>query len=212
LSIRFSHNDIFAMHTVQFLNHLIESNLVLAYVLIFFTTIFEGEIVAISSGILVLLGVLDWGIVLPIIFLGGMMKTILGYFLGKFIYRKFNKNKFLKYIERRVRHVMPHFERKPFWSIFISKFILINHLVIIFSGYKNINFKKYLQAEICSTILWAPALLMLGYFFSYTAIRVSHEIWKFSLVVVILIILFIIFDKLIAWVYELFEEFYDNPA
>ena len=167
---------------------------------------------AISAGILVLLGALDWEVALPVIFLGGMMKTMLGYLLGKLIYRNFNKNKFLKYIDRRVHHIMPHFERKPFWSIFISKFILINHLVIIFAGYKNINFKKYVQAEICSTILWAPSLIMLGYFFSYTAIRVSHEIWKFSLIVMSLIILFIIFDKLIAWVYEVFEEFYDNAA
>src|SRR6185369_7634465 len=141
-----------------------------------------------------------------------MMKTVLGYLLGKFIFRKFNKNKFLKHIDKRVHHFMPHFEKKPFWSIFISKFILINHLVIVFAGYRSINFKKYLQAEISSTLLWAPGLILLGYFFSYTAIRISHEIWKFSLIVIALIILFIIFDKLIAWIYELFEEFNDNPA
>ena len=87
---------------------------------------------------------------------------------------------------------------------------MVNHLVIIFAGYKNINFKKYLRAEVSSTLFWAPGLMLLGYFFSYTAIQVSNEIWKFSLIILILILLFIIFDKFVGWMYEIFEEFYDD--
>ena len=106
--------------------------------------------------------------------------------------------------------MMTHFEQKPFWSIFISKFIMMNHLVIIFAGYKNIDFKKYLKAEISSTVFWASGLMLLGYFFSYAAIRISDEIWRFSLIVLVLIILFIIFDRLLGWIYEIFEGFYNN--
>src|SRR3989338_7105701 len=175
------------MPTVDVLTDLIGNNLVLAYGLIFSATIFEGEIVAIMAGILVLLGALNFWTALLVIFLGGMVKTVGGYFLGKILYKKLN-NRFFMYIEKRVLRMMPHFEQKPFWSIFISKFIMMNHLVIIFAGYKNINFKKYLKAEISSTIFWAPGLMLLGYFFSYAAIRVSDEIWRFSLVVLVLII------------------------
>ncbi|OGI58169.1 hypothetical protein A3C60_00975 [Candidatus Nomurabacteria bacterium RIFCSPHIGHO2_02_FULL_37_45] len=198
------------MYTVNVLNHLVENNLAFTYFLIFFVTIFEGEIIAISAGILVLLGALNFWFSLIIIFCGGMAKTFLGYFLGKFLHKKFNNTKFFRYIEKRVLGVMPHFERKPFWSIFISKFIMMNHLVIIFAGYKNINFKKYLKAEISSTIFWAPGLMLLGYFFSYAAIRVSDEIWRFSLVVLVLIIVFITFDKLVGWAYKVFEEFHNG--
>ena len=136
------------MHTVNILKHLVENYLIFTYIVIFLITIFEGEVVAISAGILVLLGALNFWLCLIVILSGGMVKTFIGYFLGKFLHRKFNNHKFFQYIEKRVLSVMPHFERKPFWSIFISKFILINHLVIIFSGYKNINFKQYLRAEI----------------------------------------------------------------
>lgn len=187
-----------------------ENHLLLTYLLIFLITIVEGEIVSISAGILVLLGVLNFWCALIVIFAGGMVKTFSGYFLGKFLHKKFNNHKVFQYIEKRVLSIMPHFERRPFWSIFVSKFIMMNHLVIIFAGYKNINFKKYLKAEVSSTIFWAPGLMLLGYFFSYAAIRASDEIWKFSLIVVVLIILFILFDKLIRWLYGLFEEFYDN--
>lgn len=196
------------MHTVNILTLAIENNLALAYFLIFFATIFEGEIVAIAAGIFVLLGALNFWVALLMIFGGGMIKTFLGYFLGKLLHRKFNNNKFFQYIEKKVLNIMPHFEQKPFWSIFISKFIMMNHLVILFAGYKNINFQKYLKAEISSTLFWAPGLMLLGYFFSYAAIRVSNEIWQFSLIVLILTILFILFDKLVGWLYQIFEEFY----
>ena len=197
------------MPTVDVLTDLIGNNLVLAYGLIFSATIFEGEIVAIMAGILVLLGALNFWTALLVIFLGGMVKTVGGYFLGKILYKKLN-NRFFMYIEKRVLRMMPHFEQKPFWSIFISKFIMMNHLVIIFAGYKNIDFKKYLKAEISSTVFWAPGLMLLGYFFSYAAIRISDEIWRFSLIVLVLIILFIIFDRLLGWIYEIFEGFYNN--
>jgi membrane protein DedA with SNARE-associated domain len=198
------------MYTVNILNHFVENNLVFTYFIIFLITIFEGEIVSISAGILVLLGALNFYLVLVVIFCGGMVKTFLGYFLGQCLHRKFNNNRFLRYVEKRVLNIMPHFERKPFWSIFLSKFLMINHLVIIFAGYKNINFKKYIEAEISSTLFWVPGLVLLGYFFSYTAIRISHEIWTFSLIVLLLTLLFIIVDKLVAWVYDIFEELYDN--
>ena len=197
------------MPTVDVLTDLIGNNLVLAYALIFSATIFEGEIVAITAGILVLLGALNFWTALLVIFLGGMVKTVGGYFLGKILYKKLN-NRFFMYIEKRVLRMMPHFEQKPFWSIFISKFIMMNHLVIIFAGYKNIDFKKYLKAEISSTVFWASGLMLLGYFFSYAAIRISDEIWRFSLIVLVLIILFIIFDRLLGWIYEIFEGFYNN--
>lgn len=198
------------MYTVQFLNRLVENHLVLTYILIFFVTIFEGEIVAIASGILILLGALNFWLALIAVFLGGMIKTVLWYFFGKFLHKKFNDHRFFKYIEKRVLNVMPHFEQKPFWSIFISKFLMVNHLVILFSGYKNINFRKYLEAEFASTLFWAPGLILLGYFFSFTAIKVSHQLWHFALIVLVLIISFIVLDKLVRWLYDFFEEFYDN--
>lgn len=198
------------MHTVNILKSLVENHLVLTYFLIFFITIFEGEIITISAGILVLLGALNFWIALAFILCGGMVKTVSGYFLGRLLHKKFKSHKFFVYIEKRILGVMPHFEKKPFWSIFISKFIMVNHLVIVFAGYKDIDFNKYLKAEICSTLFWAPGLMILGYFFSYAALTVSKDIWRFSVIVLVLFILFVLFDKLLGWLYIVFEEFYDD--
>ena len=199
------------MHTVQLLKELVEHHQALAYLFIFVGLIFEGELILISTGVLAHLGALNFWFALIFIFFGGICKTFLGYFIGQLIHKRWNNTRFLNFIEKRVLNIMPQFKHKPFWSIFVSKFIMgANHLVIIFSGYQKINFRTYLKAEISSTIIWAPLLLTLGYFFSYTALHVSHEIWRFSLVVLLLVIGFIVFDKIVGWVYEIFETFYDD--
>jgi len=198
------------MHTVKLLTTLVENHQVLAYVVIFFGLIFEGELILITAGILAHLGALDFSFALIFIYCGGACKTFLGYYIGQLIHRRWHEAKFLKFIEKRVFIMMPHFNQKPFWSIFISKSIMgVNHMVIIFSGYMNIDFKKYLKAEISSTIIWAPLLMTLGYFFSYTALNISREIGKFTLIIIVLIIAYILLDKLVGWLYEVFEELYD---
>lgn len=199
------------MHTVQALSHLVQNHHVLAYLLIFLVTIVEGEVITISAGILILLGALNFWIALLSVFCGAVLKTFFGYSLGKFLHNKFNHNKLFQYVERKVFSMMPHFEQKPFWSIFISKFLMINHVVIIFAGYRKTNYKKYLRAEFLSTVLWAPGLLLLGYFFGYTALSISKEIREFSLIVILLIIAFFALEKIVSLLYDVFENLlHDN--
>lgn len=199
------------MHTVTYLIRLVEHHQILAYAVIYIGLIFEGEFFIISTGILAHLGALNVWFALFFVLLGGITKTFMGYAFGEFLYRKYNHNRFFKYIQKRVYNILPRFKVKPFWSIFISKFIMgANHLVIIFSGYEKVDYKKFLKAEFSATAIWAPLLLSLGYFFSYTALHVSREIWKFLMVVLVLFIMFILFDKLVSWLYELFEEFFYN--
>jgi membrane protein DedA with SNARE-associated domain len=199
------------MHTVNFLSRIVEHHQVLIYAIILLGIIFEGEFVIIFTGILAHLGALNIFVALPFIFLGAFSKTFFGYALGQFLFKKFNHHRFFSYIQKRVYLVLPKFKTRPFWSIFISKFIIgANNVVIIFSGFEKINYRKYLKAEILATVIWVPFFLSLGYIFSYTALRVSGEIWRFSMVVLVLVILFLLFDKLVSFVYELFEEYYND--
>ena len=182
----------------------------MAYAVIFFGLIFEGEFTLISTGILIHLGAINLPLAIFLILAGSLIKTFYCYYFGKLINEKWSHTKFLKYIEKRVNYFLPRFQQRPFWSIFISKFIMwLNFSVIVFSGYSKINFKTYLKAEILSTIIWAPLLLILGYFFSFTALHMSHEIWRFFLIILLFVIGFILLDKIIGWLYEVFEEFYD---
>ncbi len=195
------------MHTLAILTNFVEHHEILAYGLILIGLIIEGEFVIISAGILAHLGVLNFFLSLAFILVGGICKTILGYYLGRFIYNRWHSTKFCRYIEHRVHHVMPRFRQKPFWSIFISKFIMgANHLVIIFSGFQRVDYRKFLKAEIIATLIWAPGLLTLGYLFSHTALSFTGEIWEFALIIFSFVIVFIILDKTLGWLYGLFEE------
>jgi membrane-associated protein len=199
------------MHTVKFLTNLVVHHQAIVYGLIFLGLIFEGEFVLISAGILIHLGAINPPLTIFLIFAGSFVKTFYCYYLGTLIHGKWNENKFVKYIEKRVHYFFPNFRNRPFWSIFVSKFIMwLNFSVIVFSGYSKIKFKTYLKAEILSTIIWAPLLLTLGYYFSFTAVHISREIWKFSLIILLFVIGFILIDKVIGWLYEMFQEFYDE--
>ena len=197
------------MHTVKILTNLVEYHQVLAYLAIYIGLIVEGEFVVISTGIMAHLGALNFWFSLFFIMAGGLTKTFLGYQIGKIVHNKWQDCTIVKFVERRVNTIMPRFKQKPFWSIFASKFIMgFNNAVILFSGFLKVNYKQYLKAEFSSTVIWAPLLMCLGFFFSYTALHVSKEISKFSLVVLLLVIAYIVFDKFVGWLYELFEEFY----
>jgi membrane-associated protein len=199
------------MHTVKLLTNLVQHHQILAYGLIFLGLIFEGEVVLISAGILAHLGALNFWFALAFIYAGGATKTLSGYYIGKFIYKNWRNKKVFQYLEKRFTNILPSFAEKPFWSIFISKFIMgINNIVILFSGYKKIKLRKYLRAEGLSTLIWAPLLLSLGYFFSYTALAVSKEIWRFLVIVSALILAYIIIDKFIGWLYLVFQQFYQE--
>lgn len=199
------------MHTVNLLIRMVENHQILVYLVIYFGLLFEGEFFLISAGILMHLGALNPLLTVLFVFAGGLSKTFVGYALGEFLYRKFNHNRFFKYIQKRVYGVLPRFKTHPFWSIFISKFIFgANNIVIVFSGYEKIDYKKFLKAEILALAVWAPLLLLLGYFFSYTALHVSRDVWRFLTIVFALFVMFVLFDKLVSWIYELFEEFYNE--
>lgn len=200
------------MHTVKFLTALVEHHQALVYFLIFFGIVFEGEITLISAGILIHLGALNLPLTVALVLLGSLVKTFYCYYLGKAIYSRWHTKKIFKYIEKRVHYYFPHFRAKPFWSIFISKFIMwLNFSVIVFSGYSKVNFRTYLKAEFLSTIIWAPLLLSLGYFFSYTAIGISREIGQFLLIIALFTLGFLLLDRLIALLYEIFEEHEYDP-
>ncbi len=198
-------------HTVNILRHLVEHNQAFVYCVMFLGLIIEGEFILISSGVFLHLGALDSYYSFLFMFLGVFSKTFLGYAIGLFINKNFYGNKFLDYIAKRILKLMPSFREKPFRSIFISKFIIgFNNIVVIFSGYEKVNFKTYLKAEFLSTIIWAPILVMIGYFFSYTAISASHELWHFSLIVLALVVIFIVFDNLLGQIYQFISEFINS--
>jgi membrane protein DedA with SNARE-associated domain len=84
----------------------------LAYVLLFFAVIIEGEFVLLVSGILAHLGALSFPILYIAGYLGAFGKTYVGYGLGVFLKRRYPRSRFFRFVMRRVNDLLPSFKKR----------------------------------------------------------------------------------------------------
>ncbi len=195
------------MQFIHNLEYFVALHKMLAYGLFFAGIILEGEIVLIFAGIMTHIGVFHVVEIAPVLVGATIIKPIVWYVVGDFLLHAFPANKFLRFIERRIHSFLPHFREKPFWSIVSSKFIYgINHFMLLFCGYTKINFKKYMEAEFLSSALWLVGFFSLGYFFSYAAFSISHDIRNVILLVFLFILGYLLVQKFISLFIEYKEE------
>ncbi len=194
------------MHTLTFFIHFIQSHAPWAWLLLFIGILIEGEVTLIIAGILGFQHALSLPEIIFVAALGAVAKTFLGYAIGSWLSKKWPQSKFLKYIERRILTLLPKFRERPFWSIFISKFVYgANNVTLIFSGYMKTALNIFLRAEFISTIIWLVGFLGMGYFFSYAALTISHDIRKVVLIMFIFILVFILIQRLLSFLFDVSE-------
>lgn len=193
------------MLTIGFIRHFVEAHAVWAYIFVFIGVIMEGEIVVILAGIFTYLGSLHTITSGVAILLGGVSKSIIGYSIGYYLQKHHSHRTLLKKIENRMSYFLPRFTEKPFWSIFISRFFILgmNWFALIFSGYKRVNIRTYIRAEMSSLLVWMTFMFSLGYSFSYAALNVSHDIRKFLGFLLIFFLAFFIIRKFLAFLVEI---------
>ena len=199
----------------MFLSHFasaLASHALLLYVTLFLGVVWEGELTLIIAGVLVTIGTFSLPITLAVALVAAVTKTLAGYKLGQYIGKKFPESSFLKFLERKVFYFLPRFREQPFWSIVVSKFIYgVNNVTLVFAGYVNADFSKYCLAEGISSFVWLGGMFALGYFFTGTALSISHNFRTFSLHIALFIIGFMIIQKIIGLVIEVVEEWGVDP-
>jgi membrane protein DedA with SNARE-associated domain len=196
------------MLTLSFIKQFASSHADIAYALIVLGVIIEGEIVVVIAGIFAHLGSINIFYALLATVFGGSIKSLLGYSLGAYLQRKHSHRPIVSQSERRINYFLPNFCTRPFWSIFLSRFLIlgIHWFGLIFTGYKKINIKTFIKAEASSLIVWSVAMLSIGYFFSYTALSISRDVRKFLGILLLFFIAFFILEKIIAFIIELWEN------
>lgn len=176
----------------------------IAYILITLGVIIEGEIVVVLAGIFANLGSLNVFIAFIATMIGGGAKSIIGYSLGYYLQKHHSGKPIIYQAERRVNYFLPRFAEKPFWSILVSRFLILglHWFSLIFSGYKKIKLKTFAEAELASLMIWSVAVLALGYVFSFTALSISRDIRKFIGIIFLFFIAFFILERIIAFIIE----------
>lgn len=189
------------------IRHFIEIHAIVVYLIIFLGVIIEGEIVVIFAGIFSYLGSINIFIAFLSVILGGTTKSILGYLFGYFLQKHHSQRPLMQNIEGRISYFLPRFQERPFWSIFISRFFIlgIGWFTLIFSGYKKVPLKVYIRAEALSLISWSIGIMTLGYFFGYTALAISRDIRHVLLLILFFFIIFFTIEKIVAFIFELFN-------
>lgn len=190
------------------IRHFIEIHAIIVYFVIFLGVLIEGEIVVIFAGIFSYLGSINIFVALISVILGGLSKSVLGYTVGYYLYSRHSQKPFMNKIERRISYFLPRFKERPFWSIFASRFFIlgIGWFTLIYSGFKNIPLKIYAKAESYSLAVWSVGVLLLGFFFGYTALSISRDIRHVLLIILIFFISFFVLEKVIAFIFELFNS------
>lgn len=192
------------MITINFIRHFVEMYALGAYVLIFLGVIIEGEIVVILAGIFVHLGSINIFFAFIATVLGGITKSTIGYALGSYLEKNHSKRLFIQRTESKIAYFLPSFKEKPFWSIFISRFFIlgINWFALIYSGYKKVNLRTYIRAEVSSLLIWAVIMLSLGSIFSYTALSIGRNVRNFIGIIILFFIAFFIVERIVAFILE----------
>ncbi len=196
------------MFTIEHLGRFVELHSDIAYLLITLGVIIEGEIVVILAGIFANLGSLNVYIAFIATLIGGGAKSILGYSIGYYLQNHHSGQPLIHQAERRVNYFLPRFSEKPFWSVFLSRFLVLglHWFSLLFAGYKKIKLRVFAEAELASLLVWSTSVLALGYFFSYTALIISKDIRKYIVILFVFFIAFFVLEKIIAFIIELVES------
>lgn len=194
-------------HSVDIFVRLVEHHRFFGYVVLFIAMMLEGEVFLIVAGMLASLRAFDIGDVLVISYIGVVLGNTLWYELGVFLKANGVAGRIIRWAERVMRFLLPRFEKEPFKSIFISKFIYsANRATVIMSGVLHVPFKLFFKAESLASILWVGLYAGVGYFFGYAAVTVTRNASRFVLLVVVFVIAFILIQKFATRRYERHEH------
>jgi len=182
----------------------------IAYFLIALGLIIEGEIVVILAGIFTHLGALNIFWSFFFIISAGILKSIIGYSLGFYLRNNHSHLSFLNKVQAKMNSFFPRFEKKPFWSIFLSRFLIfgIYWFALIFAGYQKTKLKTFIKADLLSLLVWSIFMFFLGYYFSQTALLISKDVRNFLGMTLVFFVGFFVLEEIIGFFIRVFENKY----
>lgn len=182
------------------------------YALLFIVTILEGlpavgqfvpgHTIVLISGFLSKLGVLNLGIVVPVVIVSAMIGDAIGYFLGKkyglSLLNKFGSMLFLKpeYIEKATRLVSEH----PAKTIIIGRFSPITRpLTPFIVGASGTHSNLFWLYDFIAVLLWSIPSIGIGYIFGASYHIIAPFFGKFIFIAIIV-------GALIIWGYRFINK------
>ncbi len=170
----------------------------IAYIVIAFAMIFEGEIFLLVAGSLVHLGVLDLWPTLVASFLGTIGSDIFWYSLGN----KYGTKLIVKHgrwffiTPERFAKIERLIQKKGNWLILFSKFLYgLNHAFLAAAGAVKFSFERFIKVQIFASAFWVVLFILLGRFFASGLLIIKKDIRLVGGGMLVLIILFVLLER-----------------
>lgn len=155
ISFHHFHVDSWVLHYVAFWEPV-------AYAVIFFAMIFEGEIFLFTAGFLISRGILDSAPTLLALLIGVIIGDWLWYALGHKV--NHSENRFGRWLVRTTGQFDEHLLQSPLRTLFISKFIYgFHHFILARSGVLKLKFGEFVKDDFIANIAWIFIIGGLGY-------------------------------------------------
>jgi membrane protein DedA with SNARE-associated domain len=177
--------------------HYLTQNTSLGYVALFLGMILEGDLILFAAGFLSQQGVFTLPIMLSVAFVGVLFGDALWYRAGVLLKVRAKRVEVL--VGKIARPFDYHLEKRPFRTIFISKFIYgLHHAILMRAGMLHIPFRKYLKIDIVSTLIWGAVVAGLGYFSSISFTENRHELRSVEIKLLLGILAFFVISEVIS--------------
>lgn len=170
----------------------------LGYLLVFLGMVFEGDLALFTTGFLTNQGFFDpLDIILTVA--GGVL-------LGDFLWYEFGRRlndhapePIKRWVAKVVGPFDEHIVKRPFHSIFLSKFTYgLHHVLLMRMGMRGINFREFFKSDLIATPIWILIVGGLGYF-SGLSLDLAKRYLKFvELALPIALVIFVLLLKFIS--------------
>lgn len=143
------------------------------YILIFLGMIIEGDAVLFAASFLAYQGFFNPFIMAGTAFLGVLFGDFLWYWAGSWI--KTPSFFFWRWVQRIAQPFDAYLKRKPFRTIFVSKFAYgVHHALLFRAGVLGIRLTELAKVDFLSTSFWMSIVIGLGYASGVSFAYIKH--------------------------------------
>ena len=146
-----------------------------------------GDSLLFTSGLLVAVLGLKLPILIGVIFLATFLGGLMGYEIGAYL-EKLRKFSFFRLILKQeyIHKTHQFFDKYGKSAIVFSRFVpIIRTFTPIVAGIARVPYKFFIKYSLISSIAWATAITLIGYFLGRMFPIISHYLWVVAILVVL---------------------------
>jgi len=169
----------------------------LGYFLIFLGLLLEGEFILFTAAFLTHQGVFGFGHMAVVVVVGVLMGDVLWYLAGTRLAK--THYRWQKWFNRIAGPFDRHIMKRPFHTIFISKFTYgLYHVIVLRAGILGVKLRDFLKADLPSVFIWSVVVGGLGYGASAFFLLLRHYLRFFEMALLLGLVSFFLILHLIS--------------